>query len=780
MTLARLRTPRAGLLATTTAAVLIAAGATALPAAAVPAVQAQPSADRERSGGLPDVDGPARRGRAAKPTPAQDSAVRALGNARVRWSAYGTPSTLRAETGALSRPSSAPADVVARGFLREQRDLFGLSAAEVGALRLELDDPAATGSRYLRFTQRDGGRAVYGTGLVIVLNKTRQVVHVGGVAVADPHAVTQPALTAEEAITVAAGAVRSPRATAPVDVLSRGTDSTRRTTARNVFALPALRRPAPVTAELVSYVAPDRAARPAWSVHVEVASDGDYDVVVDGLSGALLERHNRYSHGGAQGTVFAGADPEDGARAVVPFPTGWLSGRTTSGPNANAYQDVNEDNTADPADQRLTPDVGEAGYRHFDYPWTDAWATASAPGTDLTTDANATVTQVFYYTNWFHDYAYGLGFTETSRNFQGDDPVLAEADNGFNNGCTDAAGTAIPCLNNANMNTPADGSSPRMQMYAGISGSRYTQRANNRDTVIHEYTHGITGRILNNGNLGGVPQGRALGEGWSDAFATSINDDAVYGEYNNGNNTTGIRSVAYDNSTYTYGSLCTLTSAGCQEHADGEIWASTMRDQRVALSGKYGRAAGKARHEQLMMSGIKATSNPPSFLDARDGILSAANSVYGNADRCLLWRVFAARGMGVNASTSGATDMTPTTSTTTPAECSPQATAGGPYTTVEGTDRPLDASASVARGDSGDSVTLAWDFDNDGQYDDATGRDAHLHQRRSGRHLPRRSAGHQHRRVHRDRGDDGGGHQRGAMPTSAKSDTSRGLSTTRP
>ena len=71
------------------------------------------------------------------------------------------------------------------------------------------------------------------------------------------------------------------------------------------------------------------------------------------------------------------------------------------------------------------------------------------------------VQNLFFLSNVIHDTLYRHGFTETAGNFQidnfnkggvGGDPVHAEAQDGSG-------------LNNANFATPADGTSPRMQMY---------------------------------------------------------------------------------------------------------------------------------------------------------------------------------------------------------------------------------------------------------------------------------------------------------------------------
>jgi hypothetical protein len=65
------------------------------------------------------------------------------------------------------------------------------------------------------------------------------------------------------------------------------------------------------------------------------------------------------------------------------------------------------------------------------------------------------------------------------------------------------------------------------------------------DVVFHEYGHGISNRLIGNGStaLSGTQSG-AMGEGWSDYWAITINNDGAVGEYVT-NNPAGIRRAAY-------------------------------------------------------------------------------------------------------------------------------------------------------------------------------------------------------------------------------------------
>jgi hypothetical protein len=154
----------------------------------------------------------------------------------------------------------------------------------------------------------------------------------------------------------------------------------------------------------------------------------------------------------------------------------WLPvGATESkGNNVDAYTDqtdcVPTQNT--PCTQAITDALD--GFT----PGVDIRATVTSPGVfdrtyDLTlgplasqNQSMAAIQQLFYTTNYLHDYWYDSGFNETAGNAQDSnygrggvegDHLRAEAQ--------DKALGPPASRNNANMSTPADGESPRMQMF---------------------------------------------------------------------------------------------------------------------------------------------------------------------------------------------------------------------------------------------------------------------------------------------------------------------------
>jgi extracellular elastinolytic metalloproteinase len=154
------------------------------------------------------------------------------------------------------------------------------------------------------------------------------------------------------------------------------------------------------------------------------------------------------------------------------------------------------------------------------------------------------------------------------------------------------------------------------------------------DVVFHEYGHGLTWRMV--GGMNG-PLGVAVGEGASDVFSFLMTGDDIMGEYSS-SWATGIRRYRYNNYPLTYSAF-----AAIEEHNDGEIYAAAM--WRVYQSYL---AAGYPPSQMLrdFVHGLDFTPSTPAFEDMRDGMLQATA---GTRRACLIWRGFAASGIGVDA-----------------------------------------------------------------------------------------------------------------------------------
>ena len=284
---------------------------------------------------------------------------------------------------------------------------------------------------------------------------------------------------------------------------------------------------------------------------------------------------------------------------------------------------------------------------------------------------------LFYWVNRFHDILYSYGFTESAGNFQtnnftfggkGNDAIQAEAQDGSG-------------VNNANFTTPPDGRAGRVQMFLW-NGSPQLDGSFDQSVILHELTHGVSGRLIGDGlGLGGM-QARGLGEGWSDFVALTLmrkSSDPIDGayliaQYATNNYSRGLRQFPYSTdiniSPMTLGRIFTNPTP----HSVGEIWCSTLWDLRALLIKKYGFDEGQKQSLQLVIDGMKLTPVEPNFIEARDAILLADKVNNNGSNQCLLWQAFAKRGLGFSAKALDTNDRRPTESFDAAPFCSDTAT----------------------------------------------------------------------------------------------------------
>ena len=196
--------------------------------------------------------------------------------------------------------------------------------------------------------------------------------------------------------------------------------------------------------------------------------------------------------------------------------------------------------------------------------------------------------------------------------------------------------------------------------------------------IAHEYGHGISTRLAGGRNNSSCLNNKdQMGEGWSDWFAlmmqlkpgdvgtskrgigTFVSSQATDG--------IGIRTFVYSTDrtlnpmTYNFTNNFTTFDASNVEstsvHGVGAVWATMLWDLTWAYIGKYGyddnKYTGKGGNNkvmQLVIDGIKLMPCSPTFVTARDAIIAADQATTGGKDYCMIWNVFASRGLGVKAS----------------------------------------------------------------------------------------------------------------------------------
>ena len=196
--------------------------------------------------------------------------------------------------------------------------------------------------------------------------------------------------------------------------------------------------------------------------------------------------------------------------------------------------------------------------------------------------------------------------------------------------------------------------------------------------ISHEYGHGISIRLSGGANNSScLDNTDQMGEGWSDWFALMLQlKPGDVGTVKRGIGTfvsvqptdgVGIRDYPYSTdrainpmtyaNTNNYKYLDDDKVEQTEIHGTGSVWATVLWDLTWAYINKYGyddnKYSGTGGNNKLMrivLDGIKLQPCSPTFVSARDAIIAADQAITGGKDYCMIWEVFAARGLGVKAS----------------------------------------------------------------------------------------------------------------------------------
>jgi len=184
--------------------------------------------------------------------------------------------------------------------------------------------------------------------------------------------------------------------------------------------------------------------------------------------------------------------------------------------------------------------------------------------------------------------------------------------------------------------------------------------------MAHEYAHGISERIVGGPSTACLDNAEQMGEGWSDFFALAVttrfgdkgNTRRGFATYALKDPRTGkgFRTFPYTTDMnvmpMTYGDI----AADQEVHDLGQVWCAMIWDMYWALVDQYGwnadpynTTSGNYRAIKLVVEGLKNVPCSPGFVDGRDAILAADESLYNGEDVCTIWKAFARRGLGYSA-----------------------------------------------------------------------------------------------------------------------------------
>lgn len=572
--------------------------------------------------------------------------------------------------GRLTNPSGLAPRQVGRDYLLSLAPQYHLLPADLDAAYVAREFRSAhNGVTHLLYRQQFQGVDVENAEWTVNVDAAGQVINAGGGLARRPKdGVSAPdAASAMAAVRVAAGVVNPElaRRFTPIESSERAAKGLR-------FAgssFPADIEAIPVWWEINGEV------QPAWKFGVTDAdSVTRWSVVVDAAARKVLAKTKlTLAQSAPRGLVYEQGSPQPNPKPGIPLtspppaverttqpftgdpvasPKGWVIDNQTRGNNVIAGTNLLGLACTNAPTCPVLPPPTTAPDGNFSFP---VDISGSFP---LSGDASAS--NLFYWANQAHDWFYQLGFDEAAGNFQQGnfnrggvegDPMVAYA----------LFGAAYPGrarLNNSIFvpYSADDGGRGYIAFFLETVGGLYFDNALDAPTVIHEYAHGVSTRLVR--RLSSTAQGASMGEAWSDFFAIEFLTpagapaDGVYpfSEYPDQVFGLGIRTRPYstrmDVNPLTYANLGHVIFEP-EVHADGEIWFEALWEIRANLIQQLGEKEGRRRVRQIVLDGMKLAPPAPSMLDMRDAILLADQVDFGGASQEPIWAGFAKRGMGV-------------------------------------------------------------------------------------------------------------------------------------
>ena len=630
---------------------------------------------------------------------------------------------------AFAAAQTAPAERAAVHYLQDNWARHGLAAADVAEIVVTDRVPGPGGMEVVYLRQAIGGVEVASGPLTVGVDQSGRVFHAAGrltegVAARKSGGAVGVSPEAAVGATAQASGVRA-AAQASFQAVQQKGGADRET----VLSRGGVARIAP-TARLVYAEVASGALRLAWETMLFLDHGGDWTAHVDAATGEVLHlddllvrEHGPHGHvsgaapearsyaplmaqaasgatplapfataalprGGAVYRAFAmplesplfltgagdGRELISGVEDPIASPFGWHDTDGIAGPeftitrgnNVHAYLDRDDDEEPDAGGE---PDGGAS--LTFDFPLEFGFGPLSY--------TDASVVNLFYWSNVIHDVLTRYGFDEASGNFQANnygnggrsrDAVDAESQSG-----ADVCNEINPCDTNANFSTPPDGNEPRMQMYIGSRPIPDIDGVFDHPVVVHEYGHGISNRLTggprNVACLSRSSFPEQMGEGWSDWYGLMFTmepgdtrtDRRTVGNYLAGQPLSGrgFRPTPYSTdfavNPSTYGTSNDIANIS-MPHGVGYVWATALWEVTWDLIDAFGfdpdlyNADGTAGNQiamNLVTTGMKLQPCGPGFVDGRDAILAADEALYGGAHTDLLWAAFARRGLGFGA-----------------------------------------------------------------------------------------------------------------------------------